>query len=342
MNDKTLTLATQSQRTLSRLEITEELLDNLWQRQILTQAVEQCIQNLCFGGDPTRHADCREFWDDLPQERRLFDFFCLGAETHCPNCDTVLTSLVGLDREGRLRRATCPGCGETIESGGLERDRWWEALANQAGQIIGTFDQKSGQLVSGLIFRLARFLLRGGVIASECGVSGLVATQIRVYHQLLEHFPGRTAWCSQASRWVVYSESGCQTLGIDPDGLSTFAKCELVPVIVQATVQALNGQPVDRQATQTIWQLDKPIRERVSSLRAALGSPAILPSVATTERFAARLFSNQSAGPAYLVVKLKEADDAISLRERLWLDQREDSDWYKRLATLFETADEVD
>lgn len=242
MSEHTLALPL-SRRALNKLEVTEQRLDAAFRNQVIPSAVEEMIAVHCFKSNhAAEHRDCLTFWNELPAETRQYDFFCLGKPYVCVNCGSTIGSLVGTNGIDLLR-GRCPGCREPVAELGMEQARWWEILHQAAGEIIATYDVKTNEVVSGLIFRLADFMLRSGTEATMGGLQGMEDTARRVYLALLSYFPGRSSWCSYASRWAVYGRTGAQALGLALP-LSTTAKCEFMPSIEEAAKRVVNGQSV--------------------------------------------------------------------------------------------------
>lgn len=290
--------------------IEERQIDDYWRSSIILQSVYRLLQELCFLQNPKMfkawehsvldlqatnmpddkildyangHKDCLIFWFSLPPERRMWDFFCLGIPTICSNCGDNINSLV-YAKDSELHKNQCPVCGTEIEGGlGLERDRWWEALADAAGRQLVNINQNTTRIMASLILRLARFYIQARIINYPDNNKGQAVSELN--NTLLEFFGStqRTV-CYDAARWAVWEDSIKAHLNEDPnEKLPTFQqKRAALPLLITA-IERNKEETTD--IIGSVWEeltSEKPLQERVASARAIVKPEYTPPQHITT------------------------------------------------------------
>jgi len=354
-----LTKIESSVSALAKIDVTQEVIDQYWRGPVLRKAVEYLIKTTCFGRwvdaemllnlmtgvvtevpDRLRaqlgaHASCFEFWQSLPADEQWTSFYCLGAPFTCTVCGSVVQANIGIDDHGKLVKGACPHCGEPVESLGLEKHHWWEALTSTAGDHVGSFANAAGQLTGGLILKLADILVSTGVIVFDPeSIKGRSVARSEIYLWLKDKFPDWSGgYCHDAATWTIWGELGFKALGLqNGKTLLPSQRRRLSHMAELAGVKALRGDDLDaiKPAAEQIWK-----DENLHTIGKARALTALLTDGEVREPVPDRLPAfeiinpDRPDEPGYMVVKGTHVD-LLRLRELTTMVDMDDEDieWF--------------
>jgi hypothetical protein len=322
-----LQAVSQSVQLLAHATLSQTDIDQFWTGPVLSQAVTTLIHRLCFEGPTkTQHKACEEFWLSLPLEDRSTQFYCLGPQLVCVNCGVEITALVQVDEKGDLIKGACPHCHEPIEGLGLEQHTWWDALVTTAAEMVARFSSVTGQLITGLIYKMAEFRVRAGLVTFVPeSVDSREHARTELYHWLWDQFSeSQRSVCSQAATWAIWGTFGMQALGFTNGTLSTYTKRSLTTVVHLAGTKTLRGDDLSeiREELAEVWKSDIDLQEKLNRLMRLLVEGTLEEEQAPRQRLAAveLINPNDPDSDCYLVVRGAHADilslyDGVSIIE---------------------------
>jgi hypothetical protein len=182
----------------------------LWHSKVLPWAVNALVNELCFGGPAWQnHAECKKFWDALPEDQRYYRFYCLSEPNVCVNCGETWFGLSVDVETGELAGNVCPQCHEPYVGRVMQQHDWWVALATKVAAGIDTMDRTVRGLVGDMTYRLAEFIDRAKLIVYQPGDLRGRASAIRDYLRLAGL---NTSYVIDAANYVAFKDAAADVV----------------------------------------------------------------------------------------------------------------------------------
>jgi hypothetical protein len=180
--------------------------------------------------------------------------------------------------------------------------------------MVARFSSVTGQLITGLIYKMAEFRVRAGLVTFVPeSLDSREHARTELYHWLWDQFgESQRSVCSQAATWAIWGAFGMQALGLTNGTLSTYAKRSLTSVVHLAGTKTLRGDDLSeiRDQLAEVWKSEIDLQEKLSRLMRLLVEGTLEEEEAPRQRLPAVELINPSDPDSncYLVVKGAHAD----------------------------------